>query len=73
MLDYISGMYNTILLFLLALILVDFLIFIRAWSFGEMKIKRIFIFLLKLDAGFIISAILLTVLVNVPHIVAFFQ
>jgi len=73
MLDYISSMYNSILLFLFALVMVDFLIFLRAWSFGDMKIKHIFVFLLKLNAGLILSAIFFIILVNVPNIVALFQ
>jgi len=73
MLDYILGMRQSILLFLLAIVLVDFLVFMRAWSYNEMKVKRIFIFILKLDAGIIISVVLFIMLANVPAIVAFFM
>jgi hypothetical protein len=71
--DYILGRYESILLFLSAIVLVDFLVFMRAWSYNEMRVKRIFIFILKLDAGIILSAALLMTLVNVPAIVAFFM
>lgn len=73
MIAYIQGMQKSILYFFLALLLADFLIFVRGWSMGDMKAKYILLFLLKFDAGIILSALFFLFLLNIPEIVEFFM
>ncbi len=69
--EHIKGIFEPILTFLFILLLVDFLLFLRAWSLYDFTIKRILKVILVLDACFAASAIFIAIMANLPDIITF--
>jgi hypothetical protein len=72
MVKYIIDMYQPILTSIFALILIDFLVFMRALGMYDMSVKSIIKYILEIDIYLIISAVFLLMLANIQNIISFF-
>jgi hypothetical protein len=72
MVKYFLDMYQPILILILVLVLIDFIVFMRALGMYDMSVKRIIKYILEIDIYLTISAVFLFMLGNIKSIISFF-